>query len=264
MATPLFDPLALRLWRLAEAAAGSLREVHVIHAREAPRRTGKGREFTNRHAVPTTVVCLAEVVRLSTAKGDLDLRPGSLAVLAPAAWHTHAPLRPGAAMYTQGLVFGKSDLFFMTEEQHICALIPPQPSARLLGELLAGNDASRRLALGRELLREAVSSPPELAQVPPSTWRMARRLWSNLDRPIRAEQVLAASGVGQRQALRQFSATFGCGPKQVIRSQQLALAAALLAEGLPLDQVVAETGFPDRRSFNRAWRTAYGKPPPTA
>lgn len=259
VAVPLFDPLALRLWRLAEAAPAALREVHVVHARDAPRHDAAGRDLRHRHAVPTTVVPLADVVRLRTARGDLDLHPGAMAVIAPAAWHAHLPLRPGAAMYTQGLVFGKSDLFFSTgESRRFIALLPAQPAERLLRGLLAAVPEDR-LRLGRELLTEVVATLPEQEQVPPAVWRMAYLLWQNLDQPQRAERILAVSGLGQRQALRLFTATFGCGPKRVIRQQQMALAAAMLGEGLPLDTVVAETGFPDRRSFNRAWRQAHAQ-----
>lgn len=270
MASPLFDPLALRLWRLAEAAPAALREVEVVPARSATRFDAAGSGLrsgrwdllgVHRHAVPTAVACLAGVLRLSTVQGDRDLHPGALAVIAPAAWHAHAPLRAGSAAYAQGLLFGKSDVLFSAEGRHIAALIPAQPSERLLRAILAAEAAPVRCTLGADLLSQVTTTAAEAVRVHPAVWRMGRRLWSGLDRPLRAEEVLAAAGIGPRQAHRVFRAWFGAGPKQVIRAQQLALAAELLREGLSITAVAAETGFPDRRAFTRAWRLAHGKPP---
>lgn len=263
MATPVFDPVVMRLGRLVAEAVESLREVHVVTANAAPRfdASGRGPNRTHRHAVPTTVVPLEGVTRLMTAAGDLDLRPGALAIIAPAAWHAHAPLRADAVACHQGLLFGRCDVNFYGAGRALVVMIPAEPSTRLLGELLATRETRRRRQLACELLAQITAGPAEEVNVPPAVTRMARRLWHGLDRPLRAATVLAAGGVGPRQALRLFRSYFGTGPKQVIRSQQLALAAALLAEGLPIAQVAAETGFPDRRSFTRAWRLAHGVPP---
>lgn len=270
MASPLFDPAALRLWRLAEAAPGALRAVHVLRAREAARfeapagRMVPGRwdlAGVHRHAVPTVVACLAGVVRLSSAAGDRDLRPGDLAVIAPAAWHAHAPLRPGSIAFAQGLVAGRSDVLLSDAGRDIAALIPEQPSARLLHALVAGGDARRQLALGRELLAQFTASAADAGAMHPAVQRMAARMWAALDRPLRVAEVLAAAGTGPRQAHRLFTAWFGMPPKQAIRAQQLALAAELLREGLAVGDAAAATGFASRRGLTRAWRQAHGRPP---
>lgn len=270
MASPLFDPVALRLWRLAETAPAALSRVHVLLARDTPRFdvAGSGRSIgrwdmlgVHRHAIPTVVACLTGVVRLSTAHGDLDLGPGHLAVIAPAAWHAHAQLRPGSVAFAQGLLFGKSDVILSGEGRDIAALIPAQPSEGLLRAILDQGDAARRLALGRDLLAQTTTTAAEPVRVHPAVWRMGRRMWAGLDRPLRVDEVLAAAGVGPRQAHRIFTSWFGAPPKQVIRSQQLALAEELLREGLGVGEVAAATGFPDRRTFTRAWRAAHGRPP---
>jgi len=267
-ATPLFDPVALRLWRLAETAPAGLAVVHVVRAREAPRfeapagRTGHWQLIgVHRHAVPTAVGCLAGVVRLSTAAGDRDLHPNEVAVIAPAAWHTHAPLRRGSVAYGQGLLFGRSDVILSAEGRDVAAFIPAQPSERLLHAILAASEPRRRLALGRDLLGQFPSSPAEAVRVNPAVLRMAARMWSGLDRPLRADEVLAASGLGERQAHRLFTAWFGVPPKRAIREQQLALAAELLREGALVAAAAAATGFADRRGFTRAWRMRHGSPP---
>lgn len=271
--SPLFDPLALRLWRLAEQAPAALREVHVVLARRSGRfddaTAGRrsrhwDRQGVHRHAVPTAVACFAGVVRLTTVEGDLDLRPGALAVIAPAAWHAHTPLRAGSAAFGQGMIYGCSDILFSAEDRHIAALIPAQPSQRIFRDILAATDRQRLIALGADLLTQATVSPATAIQVHPAVGRMAQRIWTGLDRPLRADEVLAAAGVGPRQAHRLFRASFGAGPKQVIRLHQLALAEELLREGLPIHVVAAESGFPDRRAFTRAWRLAHGTPPSAA
>ncbi|MEK7413272.1 MAG: helix-turn-helix domain-containing protein [Planctomycetota bacterium] len=261
--TPLFDPLAQRLWKLAETAPTALREVYVVRTKDAPRfdSAGRGPSRVHRHAVPTTVVCLAGVVRVLTARGPHDLRPGAMAVFAPAAWHAQAPLRSDAAMYTQGLIFGKSDIIYYTADRAIYTLIPAQPSERMLHAIIAADDPERQLKLGSDLLKLVATTAANEVHVPQAIWKMGQRLWHNLDQSPRAEQILAAAGLSQRQALRIFRAWFGTGPKRVLREQQLLLAAALLRDGVSVDTVIAETGFPDRRSFNRAWRLAHGTPP---
>lgn len=269
VASPLFDPAALRLWRLAEAAPAALAAVQVLRARDAPRfeaPAGPARPErwdlagVHRHAVPTVVACLAGVVRLESAAGRIDLGPGTMAVIAPAAWHAHAPLRPGAVAFAQGLLGGRSDVILSAEGRDLAALIPAQPSARLLAELLVA-EPRRRLPLGRELLAQYTATVAEAVDMHPAVQRMAARMWAALDRPLAVREVLAAAGVGERQAHRLFSAWFGMPPKRAIREQQLALAAGLLSEGLGVGETARATGFRNRRGLTRAWRQAHGVAP---
>ena len=257
MAAPQSNPLALRLWRLAEAAPAALRTVHIVRARNAPRFNNAGK---HRHAIPTAIVCLAGVARIYTARGALDLHPGSLAVIAPGAWHVHVHER--SSFYTQGLSFGRSDIYFRSNGPIAFFLIPAQPSERIFKDILATNDSERLLQLGAELMTQATASAAQEVHYPRAVRLMAQRLWNGLGQPMRAEQVLAMSTLSPSQALRLFRAWFGSGPKQVMRARQLALAESLLNEGMSIDTVITEIGMPDRRSFNRAWRLAYGMSPP--
>ena len=257
MAQALIDPELLRLWRLIEVC--QVKTVHRLLAREA--RAHPSVLGLHQHAVPTVVGCLQGVVRLSWHGGQRDLTPGELVVVAPAAWHVHEPLRPGSACWAQGLVFDASDVLLLTVERHWSVYLPAGLPAHLLQALLIESDPERRRGLGSDLMQECTSSRSLLREVPPAAWRMAQRMWSGLHRPLTAQEVLAASGLGERQAHRLFVASFGLPPKAVIRNQQLALAAELLREGESVTAVALACGFPDRRTFTRAWRNAHGHPP---
>lgn len=98
----------------------------------------------------------------------------------------------------------------------------------------------------------------------PAVRRMAHALWNRGGGRQRAADVLAAAGVGPRQAHRLFAAWFGATPKQAILAQQLALAEGLLREGSGVAAAAAACGFPDRRALTRAWRRARGAAPTAA
>jgi AraC-like DNA-binding protein len=266
----VFDPAVLRLWRLAEDLQRAIRRVHVLTARAAPPWPGElieRRESrwdllgAHQHAVTTVIGCLAGVLRVATARRSVDLAAGEVLVVAPGAWHAQARLRPGSAQWGQGLVFGRSDVLIAEPGRELALLIPAEPSATLLRALMVEADAGRRRALAIDLARQCTTSRSVPKEMHPAVWRMGRCLWSSLHRPLRAEEVLAASGVGPRQAHRLFVAHFGAPPKRVIREQQLALAAELLREGSGVGEAAAACGFTDRRSFTRAWRIAHGAAP---
>lgn len=262
MPTMTVDPAWMRLWLLADGLGRGLRVVHRLTARAAPPWPASGEApGAHRHAVPTLVACLEGVVRLSTAHGHRDLGPGELVVVAPAAWHAHTALKPGSAVWMQGLVHGGSDLLLAEPGRELSLLLPADPSQRLLTELSGEVDAARRLTIGRTLAAQVTRTPGVLREVHPAVRRMAHVLWYGLHRPLQAADILAASGVGPRQAHRLFVAYFGAPPKRVIRDQQLALAAELLREGTAVADVAAACGFPDRRGFTRAWRGRHGRPP---
>jgi AraC-like DNA-binding protein len=265
-----FDPAVLRLWRLAEDLPRQIRRVLVLPARAAPPWPGdlvERREArwdllgAHQHAVPTVIGCLAGVLRVATARRSFDLEPGEVLVVAPGAWHAQARLRSGSAQWGQGLVFGRSDVLIAEPERELSLLIPSEPSATLLRSLLEEPDAARRRTLAIELSRQCTTSRSVPKEVHSAVWRMGRRLWTSLHRPLRASDVLAAAGVGERQAHRLFVAHFGGPPKRVIRAQQLALAAELLREGSGVGGAAAACGFADRRAFTRAWRLAHGAAP---
>ncbi len=261
MATPLFDPRALHLWRLAEALAGQAGPVRVLRARDAPawpQQSGRWDEAApHQHAVPTLVACLAGVVRIETRRERIDLQAGASCVVAPAAWHAHTPVRRGSVAYGQGLVFGRSDILLSDHLGGIAVQIPAAPAEALLRRLLITPDP----ALVANLVTAVVSVPAHAYAPHPAVSRMAHRLWAGLADGSTASEVLAASGLGERQAHRLFIDWFGTTPKQALLGQRLALAGALLAEGSTITAASTASGFGDRPALTRAWRRAHGRPP---
>jgi AraC-like DNA-binding protein len=265
MAELRFDPVAMRLWRQAEAWAGDVRSVQVLLARDAPPWSQRGARWdeqgVHQHAVPTLVGCLSGVVRLITARGVLDLSEHEMCVIAPAAWHSQAALRPGSAAFGQGFLFGRSDVVLQGYGRSVTAFIPEQPSRSLMRTILATPEAGTRLPLARRLIEGFTSAATEVVTPHPAVQRMGYRMWGALDRDLSAAEVLAASGVGIRQAHRLFVAWFGMPPAQAITHQRLALAEELLREGVAIGAAAQACGFPDRRMFTRAWRRVHGHPP---
>lgn len=254
MPGPLFDPQALRLWRLAEGLAAAVAAVRVLRVREAPPWPGSGGRWDesapHQHAVPTLVACLAGVVRVETARGCIDLHRGEVCIVAPAAWHAHAALRPGSVAYGQGLVFGRSDVLLAEDGRCIAAQVSGEPAAGLLARLVDDPDP----ALVRQLVGAVVGGTAMAYTPHPAVSRMAHRLWAGQRREVDAAAVLAASGLGPRQAHRLFTAWFGTTPKQALLAQRLALAEALLLDGATMTAAAAASGCADRRALARLRR----------
>lgn len=257
----ILDPRVLRLWRMAEGLGAQVASVRVLAPRQAPpwpARSGRWDEATpHQHAVPTLVACLSGVVRVETARGAIDLHPGEVCVVAPGAWHAHAPLRRGSSAYGQGLVFDRSDVLLSDESGSCAVQVPAAPVRGLLDRLVERPDAG----LVRQLIDSVTSGQAQAYAPHPAVARMAHRMWAGLHLGIDATTVLAASGLGERQAHRLFCAWFGTTPKQAILDQRLALAAALLRDGATVTAAAMAAGFPDRPALTRAWRRVHGRAP---
>jgi AraC-like DNA-binding protein len=184
-----------------------------------------------------------------------------MCVVAPAAWHSHAALRPGSAAFAQGFLFGRSDVVLQGSGRTVTGFIAEEPARSLMRRILATADVQARLPLARRLIEGFTESATEVVSPHPAVQRMGYRMWAALDRDLCAAEVLAASGLGQRQAHRLFVAWFGMPPAQAIVRQRLALAEELLREGEPIGEAARACGYPDRRMFTRAWRRLHGHPP---
>ena len=253
------DRDALRLWRLTEQLAEDIRRVRVLPARQRPGK-GSGRAAlreAHHHHVPTLIACLTGVVRIESAVGPIDLAPGEVLAVAAGAWHTHAPLRPGCSAYLQGAWPLVSDVWLMEAERCWRTLLPVQPSLRLMQELVAAPDQAAQRPLAADLVGQCLSGASATWQVTAAQKAMANYLWRNMHRPITAAQVLAASGLGERQAHRQFRAYYGATPKQILLRFRLDMAGQLLAEGAAVSEAAAACGFTDRADLTRAWRRAH-------
>lgn len=246
------------MWRLAETLESGIRRVRVLAARSAPRTAHRD---AHQHHVPTLVACLEGVVRIDSAAGAIDLAAGEVLAIAPGAWHTHAPLRTGCRAYLQGAWPLVSDVWLMEAGRTWRTLLPVQPSLRLMGELVTVRDQARQLRIAADLVSQCLTGVGATWEVTAAQKAMANFLWRNMHRPVTAAEVLQASGLGERQAHRQFHAYHGATPKQVLLRYRLDLAGQLLAEGAAVGEAAAACGFTDRADLTRAWRRAFGRPP---
>lgn len=254
-------PPPVRAWGLLrDLAVQGVGRVEVIAARNA-RPDDRIGPWQHEHVTATVVACLAGVFRMSHAGGDLDLAPGAMVVVAPGAWHAHQPLRGGAATWAQGVLPQGSDAVLSDARGQHLWILPGSPSSGIIARLAAEPDPRRRCALATRLARLAVAGGPAVPDPSPAQRQMASFLWRNLHRGVGAAAVLAASGLGERQALRLFRAYFGCGPKAALTRQRLAIAARMRAEGMPVSDCAAASGFAGRAALARAWRNAYGTAP---
>lgn len=254
LGVPLFDPEAFACWRLVERFPAQVRSVRLVQAKAA---APDDRLDGHLHVVPTVVCCLNGAARVETARGVLDLGAGEVAVVAPGAWHRHAPLRGQSAIYAQGLIGRRSDVLLATPERRWWLTVPEDPSRGLLARALS-EAAADRLAAVAELVAEFAREPASALAMTPQQAAMARFLWNNVHRPVTAADVLRASGLGRAQAHATFVACFGEAPKQALTRSRLALAERLEAEGVHLHEVAARSGFVDRQRLRRVRRRTKG------
>lgn len=213
----------------------------------------------HRHITATMVTCLRGVFRMRCHGGDIDLAPGDMVVVAPGAWHGHCPVRGDSIVWAQGVLPHGSDLVFSDGHTQRLVVIPAEPSASILAELIGEADSGLRCILATRLAGEVVlAGDPQRPDPTPDQARMVRFLWRNVHRPVTVSDVLDASGLCQRQAQRRFIAYFGRGPKQEMTAMRLVLARRLRDEGASIAEAAVASGFSDRAALARAWRAAYG------
>lgn len=251
MASLELNPELWRLWHLARAVATTPGPIHMLRGREAPR--GNIRDMQLHH-VPTVVVCLEGVIRIITAKSHIDLTPGEVLIIAPAAWHTHAPLRPGSAGLGLGLTPGaRSDVVLYHAANWHGFTVPDARMRGLLYALLAAQKSELK-ELARQALGEALDHRGEHRVMPEPVSRMAVTLWWQLTGRLSARNILQASGLSHRQAHRLFVQQFGTTPQQALRQCRLDLANSLVSEGCSPTEAAARSGFLNRADLIRTQR----------
>lgn len=244
------DPTQRRWWRLLDELPGRLGEVHRWTGFDAATSPGGGL-----HPTPTSVVCLAGVVRVRRRGEVLDLLAGEAVLIAGGVWHQHDALQPGAVVFGQGFLPSCSDVLLKDGTRSWSGRMPSQPSRNLMEAALAEADAGRRRQLFGGLLAQVLAeSVTDLAFAHPGLRRMVDRLWSGLHRGVTVAQVLAASGLSRAQAYRLFTAGYGLPPKRAIEQSRLWLAGSLLAAGRSRGEAARGSGFSSADHLRRAER----------
>lgn len=242
---------------LAGLAAGAVGRVRLLAARGSHDHRLRAAHC---HWDPTVETCLAGTMRIDHAGGHCDLAPGQALVIAPGAWHEHAPLRPGCRAWSQGIRPDGSDIILYEGGWHWAALVPLAVAAGLIHRLAAAAEPERPDLLARLAAAVQAAGCSEQAMTPAQV-AMALALWRDLSRPVEAAAILATSGLSERQAHRQFVAYYGTTPKQALLRRRLELAARYLAEGMGVAESARLSGFSSRAAFTRAWGQVYGAPP---
>lgn len=247
----------VHLWLAAARLSTTLTSVGLIGgAAIHPRR-----EAGEIHTVPTLIACLTGVVRVECLGKPVDLHAGEATLVAPGAWHRHAPLKAGSASLGQGFMLGRSDMELSVPSQAWLLAIPEQPSRGLLTRACAAG-ARERLALVRESLAGLGDESARPVTPMPAA---VQKMWLYLRRerlaPIRAADVLRASGLKPTRAHLLFSGYFSETPHKMLTRHRLEYACHLLAAGRDVGKVAAQCGFRNRRQFTAAFRAAFATSP---
>jgi AraC-like DNA-binding protein len=253
---PVFDPAAFHAWALVREGARRIDRVEVLRGRAAV----PGFEA---HPTPTLIAALAGVVRIEPAIGGaIDLQPGSAMVIAPGTGHRHTPLRAGAAGYDQGFIRGRSDIVLVVGGRRWWVTIPAEPSRALAERLFTARDGDVRRRLAGELMTQFTDSLAFALPEPPlPARRMIEYLRAHRYRPIRAEDVARASGLGRCRAFALFRTHFGETPGSMLARDRIALARHLLREGASVAECARRAGFSSPDHLGRAFRRIHGASP---
>ncbi len=114
------------------------------------------------------------------------------------------------------------------------------------------------LLLSRAADDPALNADPRLSKLAPVLSFIEERCHEG----IRVSDLAAASGMSTRTLERFFLDALGVGPGRYLASFRLEKAARLLVQtSLPVSEVAARAGFPDRSYFSLSFRREFGCPP---
>jgi AraC-like DNA-binding protein len=249
------DPELFRMLLRLHAAADGLRSVALWTSRDAPLCDGHD------HAVPTLVVCLDGVVRITSARRRLDLHPCEALLLAPGAWHRHETLRPGALVYLQGFIANGSDMLIGDTQSLHGGMVPSQPSWSLLQRALTVKPADRT-ALVTNCLQQAINERTRSpGSMPAAVRAIYAQLWWNPPATLTIAGAVRASGLHASQAHAQFKAWSGTTPKRTLLALRTSRALQYLREGARVGEAASRAGFAAPYLLARAFRARFGIPP---
>ena len=250
----VLDPRERHWSRLLDNLPNILGRITVW--RSGPEPAGDGHQ----HHIPTLVACLEGVVRVTRPDDRLDLQAGDCLVIAPGVWHLHHPVRPGSVHFGLGFQSQLSDVIFIDGEGMRTGCIPPEPARLLMERALVATEARAAVsALMTQVLGESIA--PLDAFDHPAMKAMIAAMWGGLHLGIGADDLVRISGLGRSRAFQVFSEAYGMPPQAALEDARLSLAGGLLAAGTGVGEVARRCGFPDRRTFTRAWKRRHGTPP---
>jgi AraC-like DNA-binding protein len=256
----LVDPSRIALWLQLKALSET--GIAVVHRWGPADGSPPGSSLSaHQHAVPTLVVCLQGVARLS-GRERIDLQRGEVLVIEPGCWHEHSAHKRGSTSFGLGFLAGRCDVLFFDERQTLWGMVPEQPYRELAERLVEEADADRRRTLVAQCLAQVLCDQARIVDwIDPAVLRMAAYLWNHLHQPINGAAVIRASDLGRSKAHSLFKAFFGHGPKQELTVSRLLIARHLLRRGFTVGAAATRCGFVGRADLTRAFRRHFGHPP---
>ena len=174
-------------------------------------------------------------------------------LIAPGVCHQHVDLRPEHAVLQLGFLPHACDYWFLLGARRWHARLPSQPYRLYMDAACQEPDqADRELRhLLTTLMDEERHEPYQLS---PALERMQRYVQQNAHLPIRAEDIVAASGLQHSQAYELFVAHYGAPPFQVLQQRRCELALARVQSGVDVATCAASSGFKHVRALRHAFR----------
>lgn len=242
----------MQLWQAVEQCSQSLGQIHHwTH-------DGGRAEFwpgADMHPVPTFVLCLQGTARcLRAASGHqhaVDLQVGDILLIDAGVCHQHVDLRADHTVLQLGFLPQCCDYWFLIGQQQFNVRLPMQPYRLYMDEASRQPDQTRHELehLLRTLLDEERHEPFKLS---PALHKMKRYLEQNAHQPIRAEDIVAASGLRHSQAYEIFVAYYQAPPFQVLQQRRCDIAVAQLQSGVDAATCAEASGFANQRAMQRA------------
>lgn len=246
--------MMLCLWQAVERCSNQLGRIHYWA------QDGTQTHFWPRaemHPVPTLVLCLQGTVRClrapSAQRAAVDLQQGELLLIAAGVCHQHVAIRPGHAVLQLGFLPHTCDYWFLLGERRWHARLPSQPY-RLYMDAACQQPDQAHGELSNLLCTLMDEERHEPYRLSPALERMQRYLQQNAHLPIRAEDIVAASGLQHSQAYELFVAHYGAPPFQILQQRRCELALARLQSGLDVATCAASSGFRHLRALRHAFR----------
>jgi AraC-like DNA-binding protein len=252
------DPVTRTWWKLLEDLPGHLTSVIRWLEQDEPATAFAGEI----HANPTVVACLQGVVRVVRPRGNLDLHPGDVVLIAPGAIHRHEPLRGASVSFGQGFLPSWSDVIFHSRDRHWYGHLPSDPSRHLLDTAMATQDDTARRQVVASLFDQILTeSVEDMHFGHPAMLRMLKCLYSRCHTDLTTEDLLRSSLLSATHANRVFIAAYGCTPARAIAIARRWLAESLLKGGCDVATVARRCGYASVESFSRSWKRVHGTPP---
>jgi AraC-like DNA-binding protein len=259
---------------MAERIAYYRSAMHGIHAMQADSSRTFARHSHEEFGIGLIV---RGAQRSFSGRGMVEAGPGDIIMVNPGEVHDGQPLLEGGRawrmLYIQPALWlqlaeelteqdGRPQPLLLPQLSDVCLQQQfVQTFAMLCGEVATGLQAEQAmLQLLSRLLPAHGYRPPSSA----CSANIARVRALLDDEPAQAHSLSTLAqlaGISRFRLLRSFSQQLGCSPHDYQQQRRLSLARGLIAQGRPLADVAASSGFADQSHMNRVFLQRLGITP---